>query len=221
MIFQLEQIKTGFNMAWITDAKGASVATAICPLQRGQVNVNIDYPDGSSQRLYYNPSDTSMGSSLLDRLTFKLYVGDEMVGSIVGKNQKVKGLFQSYPYRNMNFQGNNYYLYEVGFGKKGLYLCIYRDEKLIAIADKELKVVNFQDKYTVYALDQRDIPAIMPLLMHYDMTAHGDVMEIAVRSVKWKSVNTIQKELIAKFDPEFIPRVKRLDGVVDEPQRGK
>ena len=42
------------------------------------------------------------------------------------------------------------------------------------------------------------------------MTAHGDVMEVAVHSDVHKKVNTIQKELITKYDPEFIPRVKAM-----------
>lgn len=38
-------------------------------------------------------------------------------------------------------------------------------------------------------------------------------MEIAVLSVKEKRVNTIQKELIAKYDPSFISEIKTLDGI--------
>ena len=69
---------------------------------------------------------------------------------------------------------------------------------------------NFQDEYKIYATSDDFIRPIMALLIQYDMTSHGDVMEVAVRSVKHKKVNTMQKELIAKYDPEFIPRVKAI-----------
>ena len=110
----------------------------------------------------------------------------------------------------MMFDGDEYFLYEVGFGHKGLYLCIYRGEELIAIADKELTVINYQDKYTVYTKNDEFIQFIMPLIMHYDITKYGDVMDISLRSVKKSVVNTIQKELRAKYDPNFILQIKQL-----------
>ncbi|HBM98603.1 MAG TPA: hypothetical protein DD413_04185 [Ruminococcus sp.] len=215
MIFEIQQVKTNFNMVWMAEQAKKSIATAICPFEKGQLNIVIDYFDKDRFSLTYNPNDGSLGTSLLDRLSFKLIHSENVVGSIVGKNQKVKGFLQSYPYRVMNFQDINYYLYEVVFGNDGLYLCIYKDDQLIAISEKDLKVVNFQDHYTVYALNEDDLKIIMPLIMHYDITAHGDMMEIAVRSVKKKKVNTIQKELIAKFDSAFIAAIKQRDGVVD------
>ena len=37
---------------------------------------------------------------------------------------------------------------------------------------------------------------VVPLILHYAITAHGDIMEISLASVKRKKVNTIQKELL-------------------------
>lgn len=215
MIFEVQQVKTNFNMVWMAGQAKKSVATAICPFEKGQLNIVIDYFDKDKFSLSYNPNAATIGASLLDRLSFKLIHNEEVVGSIVGKTQKVKGFLQSYPYRIMSFQDANYYLYEVGFGNDGLYLCIYKEDQLIATAEKDLKVINFQDHYTIYALNEEDLKIIMPLIMHYDITAHGDMMEIAVRSVKKKKVNTIQKELIAKYDSEFIAKVKALEEKID------
>lgn len=214
MIFEIMQAKTNFNMVWIAEQNKKSLATAISPFEKGQLNIIIDYNEEKKQRLYYNPNDVERGASFVERMTFKLFEGERKIGTIVGKNQKVKGFLQSYPYRVMDFEGDNYFLYEVGFGNDGLYLCIYKENELIAIADKDLKVVNFQDKYTVYALDNSHMTKIMPLIMHYDITAHGDMMEISIRSVKRKKVNTVQKELIAKYDSTFIPMIKQNDGLL-------
>ena len=209
MIFEIQQVKTNFNMVWIAEKEEKSIVTAICPFEKGQLNIMLDYLDKDKFCLSYNPNVSSLGTSLIDRLSFKLMHNEEIVGTIVGKNQKAKGFLQSYPYRVMNYKGVNYYLYEVGFGNDGLYLCIYKEDQLIAIAEKDLEIVNYRDHYTVYALNEEDLKIIMPLVMHYDVTAYGDVMEIAVHSVKKKKVKTIQKELIAKYNPEFISKIEQ------------
>ena len=89
-----------------------------------------------------------------------------------------------------------------------MYLCIYRNEQLIAIVDKALKVVNFKDTYKAYIKNDSDFDIVMLFTIYYDATSYGDVMEIAVLSVKEKRVNTIQKELISKFDQTFIDTIK-------------
>lgn len=190
-----------------------NLCTAVSPLEKGCLNIIMDYPSGEKHRLYYNPSDTSHGTSLIDRLTFKLFDGDNLIGTVVGQNKKVKGFLQSYPYRVLKTGNEEFFLYEVGFGSKGLFLCIYKGDELIAIADKDLIVINYQDKYTVYSESSEYASIIMTLIMHYDITAHGDMMEISLASVKKKKVNTIQKELIAKYDSSFIPKIKAYEGI--------
>lgn len=53
---------------------------------------------------------------------------------------------QPYPYCQLDYE-NESFLYEVGLGYKGLYLCIYQGEHLIAIVDKELIVKNYKDRF--------------------------------------------------------------------------
>lgn len=213
MIFKIEQVRTNFNMVWMATENSINLCTAVSPLEKGCLNIIMDYPSGEKHRLYYNPSDTSHGTSLIDRLTFKLFDGDNLIGTVVGQNKKVKGFLQSYPYRVLKTGNEEFFLYEVGFGSKGLFLCIYKGDELIAIADKDLIVINYQDKYTVYSESSEYASIIMTLIMHYDITAHGDMMEISLASVKKKKVNTIQKELIAKYDSSFIPKIKAYEGI--------
>lgn len=212
MIFEINQMSTNFNMVWMAETGGKALATAVSPFEIGRFNIEIDYADEYKQQLCFNPKD---GKSAEEKFSFKLYIAQQLAGTIVGRNQKVKGFLQSYFYRVMQIYGENYYLYEVGFGAKGLYLCIYKEDQLIAIVDKPLKVVNYRDKYIVYCLEEDNIKAIFPLVLQYDMTEHGDIAEVSLRSVKVKRVNTIQKELIAKYDPNFIPMIKQRDGVVE------
>lgn len=211
MIFEVRQATTTPNMVWFAVSGEKTIATAISPLEKGHLNIVIDYLDGSQQRLHYNPNEHEKEESIIDKLSFKIFQDEKLVGAIVGKNKRVKGFLQSYPYRVMTIHETNYFLYEVGFGSEGLYLCIYKENELITIVEKELRVVNYKDRYTAYCYDQIELELIMPLILYYDITVYGNIMNSSVRSVQWKRVYTIQKELISKYDPTFIPRIKEID----------
>ena len=211
MIFSISQVRTNFDMVWIADCKGKCVCVAKAPFEKGAFNIYLEYPDQEDQHLYYNPDDLRFGDSLLEKHSFKLFMKGQLQGKIMTQNKRMKGFLQSYAYTFLTIGGTTYYLYEVGFGKKGLYLCIYEEEKLIAIVDKELTVRNFQDEYMVYSSSHQYSSVIVPLVLYYDMRSYADLMDVKLSSVKHDRVNTIQKELISEFDPEFIPRIKEMD----------
>ena len=214
MIVNILQTKPNFEMEWKIQNGDEQVALAHSPFEKGCFQVFLKYQNGLSQRLYYNPSDTTWGSKIADRLSFKLFEKDDKIGHLVGKTKKT-GFLKAYAYYEYVHKGQCYYGYEVGFGKDGLYLCVYKDDRLIAIVDKQLRVVNFKDVYTAYIENDEDIEVVIPFVIYYDVTAYGDVMEIAVMSVHEKRVNTIQKELIEKYDASFISRIKARDGIIE------
>lgn len=212
MIIDIIQTKTSFDMEWKIKEKDADIAIATSPFENGRFQINIKYNHEIFQRLYYNPSDKTWGKTLLDRLSFKLFEENDYCGRIVGKTKKIS-LLKAYAYYEFIYKDEIYYAYEVGFGKNGLYLCIYRGEEIIAMVDKSLKVINFQDTYRAYLTDSEDLNVVVPFTLYYDASSYGDVMEIAVLSIKEKRVVTIQKELIAKYDPTFISRIKQMEEV--------
>ncbi len=214
MIFLVEQVLTNFNMVWMATKDKQILCTAISKLQKGSFDVTLDYSNMAKYRLRYDPKEKSYGNSLKDRLSFKLFKENELLGSIVFENKKIKGFLKSYGYRILRIENDIYNLYEVGFGKDGLFLCIYKNDELVAIAEKNLKVINYKDIYKVYSLID-DLSGIVPLLLHYDVTAYGDLMEISLHSTKKKFVKTPQEELRAKFDPTFIPKIKSMEGIDD------
>lgn len=207
MIVDIVQTKSNFDMKWEVKENGDYIGTCFAPFQNGQFCVQVNFSDSKTTQLYYNPMDTTWGARLSDRLSFKVLREGEKVGSIVGRTKKT-GFLKAYAYYDFQLNGNQYYGYEVGFGRKGLYLCIYRNERLIAIVDKALRVVNYKDTYTAYLESPADLEVVLLFTIYYDATAYGDVMEVAVASVQEKRVNTLQKELIEKFDPTFISRIK-------------
>lgn len=210
MIVRIEQTKSSFDMQWNAIVDGKIIAVSNAPFERGMFQVEINYSGMNSHKLYYNPSDTTWGSKLSDRLSFKLFENQFMLGRIVGRTKKT-GFLKAYAFYEFTFNEETYFGYEVGFGAKGLYLCIYRGEELIAIVEKELRVVNFKDNYIAYILDSKYLNVVLPFAIYYDVTSYGDIMEIAVVSVREKRVNTIQKELINKFDEKFIEQVKSME----------
>ena len=207
MIFDIIQTKTSFNMEWRAQAGDVVIAQAEAPFMPNMFLAEVRC-DGEIRKIINDPSDKSFGTSLIDRLTFRIYDADRYVGFIRGNTKRVKGFFASYPYYEYVDGDVTYTMYEVGFGSKGLYLCIYRDEELLAVVEKDLVTVNFADKYICYLSDESQALIVTTAVIYYDVVSYGDFMNIAVYSKKKSVVNTYQKELKAKFDASFIDKVK-------------
>ena len=213
MIIYVQQTKSNFDMQWCaTDKNGLSVADIAAPFVVGKFEATVSLNTGESAHLYYNPYDKSWGERLQDRLSFKVLATNGKLGHILGKTRKT-GFLKGYAYYEIVFGDEIYEGYEVGFGHKGLYLCVYKNDRLIAIIDKKLVTINFKDAYTVYMEDATCTLPILAFLTYYDVTVYGDLMDVAVLSAKERIVVTPQKELIAKYDPNFIPRIKAMEGI--------
>ena len=213
MIVEVEQYYTGKDMLWMFSRGDRSVCAALLPVVAGEFNVRFDFNGGDKLNLYYNPTDTRFGTSLRERLSYKVFEDERLVSIITNEYKKCKGLFQSYEYAVMEFNGDKYCLYEVGLWKDGLFLCLYQNDRLVAIAEKELTTVNFKGKYHVYIEDETCIEPLFLMMIRYDITKYAVFDEVAIHSKKIKLVKTVQKELNAKFDPEFIERVKAQEGI--------
>lgn len=214
MIADLIQTRTNFNMSWEILCGGSKIAEAEAPFLPNMFLSEIRLP-GAVRKLIFDPNDTSFGKSLADRLTFRVYDRDHVIGSIAGRTHMVKKFFGSYPYYEYMENGETCLVYEVGFGMKGLYLCFYKNDRLFCIVEKELTTVNFKDKYKCYLENEADLPVVAAFVIYYDVVSYGDFMDMAVYSRKKSVVNTHQKELKEKYDPAFIPRIKKMEGIYD------
>lgn len=212
MIIEIHQTKTNFSMSWEISRRGKKIAEAEAPFMPNIFIAEVKIPD-ATRKLIYEPSNTSYGQSLVDRLAFRLFDKDHYIGYITGKNKIIKKLFASYPYYEYVENDALYQVYEVGFGRKGLFLCFYRDDRLFCIVEKELTTINHKDHYTCYLTNPEYLPVISSFVIYYDVTQYGDFFEITMYSKKTAVVNTYQKELKAKFDPNFIPKIKALEGI--------
>lgn len=77
-------------MVWMATKGENTLCTAIAPFEKGCLHITMDYFNGDKHRLYYNPTDTTNGASLIDRMKFRLYSQDELLGSIAGSNKTKK-----------------------------------------------------------------------------------------------------------------------------------
>lgn len=211
MIFNIRQTKTYIDMEWlVTDTNDELYTLVKAPFVTGKFQADAFFKDRTQYALYYNPSDTTWGTKLKDRLSFKVLRDGCCLGTVVGQTKKL-GFLKSYAYYEFTLDNEVYYGYEVGFGQRGLYLCIYHGDQLIAIVDKSVTVVNFQDCFTAYLSDEQYAKLTILFVIYYDVIAYNDPREIALLSVQQRSVNTIQKELIAKYDPDFIAKIKAME----------
>ena len=206
MIAALEQTKTNFDLEYRLSVGGRALCTAAAPFRRGEMTVEFTFAGGESHTLYFNPGDRTWGGSMADRLSFKILEDGALAGRIRGASQRT-GLLRAYPYYEVEYRGRRYEAYEVGLGARGLYLCLYEGERPVAMAAKALTVTDYQDRYTLY-LQREELLALTAMVtVYYDLTCYGDLMELSVHSVKEYRRNTVQKELLDKYDPAFIPGV--------------
>lgn len=214
MIVDVIQTKTNFDLEWDILCENKQIAKAQAPFLLGVFIAEIKYGE-NLRKLYYNPKNTTYGSSIVDRQTFRVFDHNKCIGSILGKNKMIKKFLASYPYYEYVDNGETYLVYEVGFGKKGLYLCFYKNDELICICEKDQVIVNYQDKYRCYFEDEQYLMIVATFVIYYDTIKYSDFMKISLFSRKETLVNTYQEELKAKFDPAFIPKIKAMHGIYD------
>lgn len=211
MIVALNQTKTFKDLEWVFKKDGDSIANSLSPFEIGQLQIMINTGSDTALRLYFNPSDTTYGRRLEDRLSFHILENENYAGYIVGRT---KGRFlKGYAYYEMKYNEAMYHCYEIGLGNKGLFLCIYQGDTLIAVVEKALKVIDFKDNYMLYLTSEKYFSVTALFTLYYDVTSYGNILERKVHSSATTLKFTRNKELLAKFDPLFIQRIKDEDKI--------
>lgn len=129
--------------------------------------------------------------------------------------KKLLFLSFGYDYFNFVFNGKEYVVYEVGLGQSQHYICVYSGNETVAIIHKEDEKHNYCDKYVIYALDKAMLLDLSILTLYFDCIRYPDHGEFTGESYVDDSFLTTQKELNNKYDPEFIPMIKEMDGITD------
>lgn len=133
-------------------------------------------------------------------------------------SKKGKGLFGRYEYWSFTYQGQTYDLYQVGPNHKEIYLCIYRNNEIVAQCQLHNKSINYENEYTMYARDDLSKELLVMMMTLWDVQGWfldkikdvdgaKDINKKANHSVVNYSLTTVQKDLKEKYDPEFINRL--------------
>lgn len=208
MIVELNQTKSFKDLEWLFKENGDNLAVAKSPFETGRFQIYLQ-SSTNNVRLYYNPLDTTYGKKLENRLCFHIFNETERIGYIVGRTKGF--LFKGYAYSEMSYQNKIYQSYEVGLGKKGLFLCIYLGNSLIATVQKANKVIDFKDNYMLYLKSDEYFFITALFTLYYDTINYDNILERSVHSSSTTIKFTRNKELISKFDPMFIDHVKKAD----------
>lgn len=214
MILEFNQIDRQPNPLFEGKIKGQIVVTG-----KGTTHFNdgfIDY-NGSryeiSSKLHREKFADKTATQVSDILKDGKRVGFIYPDLVAMK--KVLFLSFGYDYFNFIFNGNKYTVYEVGLGQNQHYICVYSGNETVAIIHKEDKKHNYCDKYVIYALNETLLLDLSILTLYFDCIRYPNHGEFTGESYVDDSFLTTQKELNEKYDPSFIPCVKRMNGIMD------
>lgn len=122
------------------------------------------------------------------------------------QTKKVLFLPVGYEYYRVTIGEKTYAVYEVGLGADKHFYCFYAGDEIVAIAHKPDQVKNYLDKYDCYLASEEHFLAVglyclfLEAGQYYDMRASGNEENNT-------ATITLQKELQAKYDPNFISKV--------------
>ncbi len=125
----------------------------------------------------------------------------------VAAQKKILCIKVGFEYFNFFFEGQLYKIYEIGLGENQHYFCIYHNEQTIAIICKEDLIKGKCDSYTIYALEDSFEVLLSVVTLYFDSICYPDHGERMGNTIEDDVCVTTSRELNAKFDPSFIPKV--------------
>lgn len=116
--------------------------------------------------------------------------------------QKGSNFFNGFSFFSLTFEGKTVDIYEVGFGRKGIYWCVYADAVPVAVFSMDLHTKDYGIGYTVYSEDwvKPELLGIVGMLMDVTHNSYEDG-----RST-YHTLNTWQKGLKEKYPAAFMAR---------------
>ena len=137
---------------------------------------------------------------------YNIIVSDNIIGEVYQTEYK-KNIFSKYDYIKCLYNQKEYNLYSIGLGEKGV-CSLYCNEEQVAQIEKDGIVYNDLHNYDIYSIDENS--ALIAVLMScymYVMACYKPGVKVT-ESVKKNYSKTTNKELISKYNPEWINGVK-------------
>lgn len=137
-----------------------------------------------------------------------------MIGEIIPKlcvTKKMLFLPVGYEYYSYRLYDKQYEVYESGLGPNKHFYTLYCQGETTGIIQKDDRVVNYRNNYTVYTMNRQEMTAALIYTMFLEAGPnchHGAAIDNLESNVPYY---TRQKELQEKFDPLFLKRVIEAD----------
>lgn len=123
--------------------------------------------------------------------------------------EKGKNIFSNRYYWQIDYLGRLYKCYEIGLGKKGTFYCIFCDDETVAIIVKNPKMKFNSTHYDCYSYNNVPFEILLAFNVYIDIFKYYPSKSVYSN----KTLHSWQKWLLAKYDPNFIPKIKAQDGI--------
>lgn len=214
-------------------ARNAEVCQLNGMTQADSYDLSVAFADGESYMMKFWQQSTNLG-------TIKSVVGmigkmakdgvmnalqDTMLPKVFDANGQPIGEFkyltvsrkgpQSYYYYQLHFQEIMLDCYTVGVDK-GIYSCLYdQTGTLVAIISKNVLVKHGKSRYTMYLSSDEWLRPVTIMTAFLDQYPNDGGQHIARKGYK---LNTFQKGLLDKYQPDFIEKIKAQEGATNLPE---
>lgn len=123
-------------------------------------------------------------------------------GHIYYSGDENASCFNGMYYWTFELVNKTYTVYEVCLGRKGIYLCIYDGDELIAQISKNTKTKNNNNQYEIFS--KKDVFELLSCICIF-----WDMLHFPPGSVHdFGKMNAWNRELREKYDGDFIKNVK-------------
>lgn len=211
LIIRVEQ-QTAKNISYIISSKQIE-GTAFAPFELAKASLTISLNGFETIYIYHKDMDL-----LMDILSGRIKT-EYSTEEIYDGNKNKIGEIKSYLTKATELEIFGYILqvYSVSLGKKGQYLCFYDGEQIIGIIEKDIKVKNYLDTYTIYVEDAKYANSLIVMCLDYDISNYRKTQTAIFTSTRSNQYGpvTSNPDILNKYDPSFIPRVKSMDVIVE------
>ncbi len=209
MIAKIYQIGRGINPRWTASKDGTCICSVESTVSNSETHIKFEHLSGTRRELYFSAVKGTYGTSLKDRFSYHILKGKDLVGYMRGAT---KGRwFKGYLYYEINYHGEHYQAYEVGMGRNGLYLCIYKNDSLVAMVSKALIVENDMDSYKLYTDHEEYLEMLIMITVYYDALNYESTYDYSMASRALELKYTRNKELLEKYDPQYIQKISNME----------
>lgn len=140
------------------------------------------------------------------------------IGQIVQKLQVTKKILflpTGYDYFEVSLFGHVFQMYDIGLGANQHYVSICNEDRTVAVIHKDDRVINYLNTHTVYAENNNAMNVALICAMYLESTVFCDRSAGLGNGINDCPYYSAQKELRAKYDSTFIPRIKTMDGMLE------